>query len=328
MYKIDDVTLSISNFCPGQCLNCNIYQQDPLFKDEIDLNIYDTILSSDVLKDTFYFSLTGGEAQLSPKFIPVLDLIQKHKETDNYQIQTNISGWHTDIHYKVAQHALQTTGKDNFRVDISVDGIQEEYEKVRLTSKGWEKVKQTTQALQELGIQITYVMIVHKQNYKGIESFVQLCKERGVRWYISFSVERATFSNQGNIEYFNTTEMETIEQSLDKIGFLKSKHNVNWEWAKAIYTDSMPLVNCFMGSRSLVIDPHGNVLPCAGGQEEHLKNLLSFGNIKEFQGNLDTLLHSPHALKVLENIQDKKCQPCKLLCAHKIDFPWGKGTGM
>ncbi|MEA2049964.1 MAG: radical SAM protein [Campylobacterota bacterium] len=326
-YKIDDITFSISNYCPGKCLNCNIYQVNPRLKDEIELKMYEKILQSKIVKDTFYFSLTGGEAQLSPKFIPILDLLNKYKGND-CQIQTNISGWHFEQHVNIAEHAIQTIGKDNFRVDISVDGIEEYYNRVRLTDNGWAKVEKTTNALKNLGIQITYVMIVHKQNYKGIKSFIDLCKNRGVRWYINFSVERGTFNNKGKVEYFDESEITYIEEQLENIGFLNTKHYVNWEWAKAIYRNKMPIVNCSMGSRSIVIDPHGNVLPCAGGQEDFLKDILSMGNLKDFSGDLDSLLYSDKALTVLDNIKQKKCQPCKLLCAHKIEFPWGKGTGL
>jgi len=325
-YKIDDITFSISNYCPGKCLNCNIYKINPKLKDEIDLKMYDKIFQSKTIQDAFYFSLTGGEAQLSPKFIPVMDLLYKYK--DDFIVQTNISGWHTKEHIEIAKYALKTIGSEKFRVDISVDGIEEYYNKVRLTDNGWKKVENTTNQLKELGIQITYVMIVHKQNYKGIKSFIDLCKYRGVRWYIGFSVERGTFSNKGDIEYFNEFEISYIEKELEDIGFLNSKHYVNWEWAKAIYRDKMPLVNCSMGSRSIVIDPYGNIFPCAGGQEDFLQNILSMGNIKDFDGDLDKLLYSNEALSVIENIDKKRCQPCKLLCAHKIEFPWGKGTGL
>jgi len=327
-YNLNDITFSISNFCPGQCLNCNIYKLEPKINEELGLDIYEKIFQSKIIQDTFYFSLTGGEAQLSPKFIPILKLFSDYKKKDTYQIQTNISGWHTKKHVEVAKNAIEYIGKDNFRIDISVDGDKEYYEKIRLTKNGWEKVEETTKLLKELGFEITYVMIVHKQNYKGIREFIELCKNRGVKWYINFSVERGTFNNKGKVEYFNENEIEYIENELDEIGFLSTKHYVNWEWAKAIYRDDMPYVDCYMGKRSIVIDPYGNVYPCAGGQEDNLKNILHMGNINKYNGNLDNLLYSEQALNVIRNIEQKQCQPCKLLCAHKIVFPWGKGTGI
>jgi radical SAM protein with 4Fe4S-binding SPASM domain len=292
---------------------------------ELDLEIYENILKSKVLKRAFYFSLTGGESQLSNKFIPLLELIHKYKP--HAIVQTNISGWYPERHFEIAKVG-KTLFKERFRVDISVDGTEEYYKKVRLTPNGWEKVKRTTELLKSLGVSIRYVMIVCRENMYSIEEFVELCRERGVGWYIGFYVENEIFNNSGKGNYLSNEEIEIVEKSLRKIGFLNTKHAVNWEWAKRIYRNEVPLFDCYMGKRSIVIDYDGEVYPCGGGTESHLHKLLSMGNVKKFEGNLDKLLYSERALKVLKNIEEKKCQPCNLLCAHKVIFPWGKGTGM
>ena len=49
-YKLDDVSFSISRFCPGKCLNCNIYKEEHNLKDEIDSPIYENILKSNNLQ--------------------------------------------------------------------------------------------------------------------------------------------------------------------------------------------------------------------------------------------------------------------------------------
>ena len=325
-YKLDDVSFAISRFCPGKCLNCNIYLEEYDRSLELDVSMYEQILQSEALKDTFYFSLTGGEAQLSKKYLEVVKLIAKYKYGST--VQSNISGWHTDVHYEVVKKSIEYLGKENYNIDISVDGIEEDYKKVRLTKDGWAKVERTTKRLQELGARITYVMIVHKQNYKSIEPFIELCKQRGVRWYIGFSVESDNFGNRGKVESFTSEEIEYIEEALKRIGYFDSKHVVNWKWAKAVYTNTMPLFDCYMGSRAITVDSDGEVYPCGGGQENHLKDLLSMGNVKDFNGDFDQLLYSQEALSVLDNIENKKCQTCTLLCAHKTIFPWGNGTGM
>ncbi|WOE70032.1 radical SAM protein [Hydrogenimonas thermophila] len=326
MYKIDDLVYPISRFCPGKCLNCNIYQEDPHIENETSIELFEKILQSKVLKDTFYFSLTGGESQLSNKFIPVLELIAKYKPKS--YIHSNTSGWHTKRTIEVAQKGLELFDKDRFRIDISVDGIKEDYERVRLTKDGWKKAMNTTKELLKLGLKPTFVMIVYKQNYKSIKKFVEMCHEKGVGWYIGFFVESDNFNNKGKVKYYTNQEIDEIETSLYEIGFMDSKHYVNWLWAKSVYLGNIPEFKCMMGSRSLLIDPYGNVYPCGGGQEKRLNKMLYMGNIKDYNGNLDRLLNDKKALKVLDNIKQKKCQPCDLLCAHKIEFPWGKGTGL
>jgi len=278
------------------------------------------------LADTFYYSLTGGESQLSPKFIPILELISKHRH--EAFIHSNTSGWHTKRTLEIAHRGLELFDANKFRIDISIDGVKEDYEKVRFTKDGWDKAMLTTRELQNLGMKPTFVMIVYKENYKSIEAFVELCKRKGVNHYIGFAVESENFNNKGKMDQFTTKEIETIEISLEKVGFMDTKHYSNWLWAKSIYTNSIPKFNCFMGKRSIMIDAFGEVYPCGGAQENRLNKMLSMGNIKEYSGDLDALLCSKKALKVIDNISKQKCQPCDLLCAHKIEFPWGKHTGM
>jgi radical SAM protein with 4Fe4S-binding SPASM domain len=326
MYEIDDLVYPISRFCPGKCLNCNIYKEDPHIKDETPLDIFENILKSKALEKTFYFSLTGGESQLSPKFIPILELIAKYKP--NASIHSNTSGWHLKRTLEIAHKGIDLFKEGNFRIDISVDGIKEDYEKVRFTKNGWNKAMETTDELLKLGLKPTFVMIVFKQNYKSIKPFIEMCRNKGVNWFIGFAVESENFNNVGNIEYYTNEEITEIENTLYDIGFMDTKHYSNWLWAKSIYTNTVPKFNCFMGEKSIMIDAFGNVYPCGGAQEKRLNKLLSMGNIKDYNGDLDSLLYSKKALKVLDNISNKNCQPCKLLCAHKIEFPWGKHTGM
>lgn len=326
MYKIDDLVFPISRFCPGKCLNCNIYKEDPRFEDEVSLELFEKILKSKVLQDTFYYSLTGGESQLSPKFIPILELIAKYKP--NASIHSNTSGWYLKRTLEIANRGLELFEKNKFRIDISVDGIRDDYEKVRLTNNGWTKAMQTTDELLRIGMKPTFVMIVYKQNYKSIVPFVEMCSKLGVGWYIGFAVESENFNNIGNIPYYSHSELDIIEKSLEQIGFMKTKHYSNWLWAKSIYTDKVPEFECFMGQRSIMVDAYGYVYPCGGAQESRLNKMLTMGNIKDFDGDLDQLLFSKKALHILENIKLKKCQPCKLLCAHKIKFPWGNHTGI
>lgn len=326
MYEIDDLVYPISRFCPGKCLNCNIYKEDPRIKDETSLAIFENIIKSKVLDKTFYYSLTGGESQLSPKFIPIIDLIGKYKP--NAFVHSNTSGWHMKQTLAIAHRGIELFEKNKFRIDISIDGVREDYEKVRFTKNGWDKAMLTIKELLLLGLKPTLVMIVFKENYHSIEPFVEMCNNMGVNWFIGFAVESENFNNVGKLQYYTSSELDMIERSLDKVGFLKTKHYSNWMWAKSIYTNSVPEFKCFMGVKSIMIDAFGNVYPCGGAQEQKLNKLLSMGNVKDYNGNLDELLYDKKALKVLSSIEKKSCQPCKLLCAHKIEFPWGKHTGM
>ncbi len=318
MYKIDDIHYMVSLYCPGECLNCSIWKYDKkeITKNEIDLEIFEKILQSKVLTNTNYFNLTAGESQLSPKYVDVVKLITKYKK-DAF-IHTNISGWYPKKHFEVTKECLKYIDKSKFRVDISLDGSRENYKKVRLVKDGFDKAIESAKLLKELDISIRFVMVLYKDTYKDIDFIVNLAKEIGIGYYIGYPRESINYiKSSSKSNYFNSSEIEWIDEKLNSINWFSNKQKLReWLWAKSVYENKIPYFNCLMGKETFVIDPYGNIYPC----NELLEELL-MGNIKDFDGDLDKLLNSQKALDVIKYIEDKKCQPCGMLCAHKMEFP-------
>jgi len=323
MYNIEDLTFMVSLFCPGHCVNCNIwkYEKDDITKNELHLETFEKIFKSKYLSKTNYFDLTAGESQLSPKYANVVKIIAKAKADAFFH--TNISGWYPKKHYEVTKECLKYTKKENFRIDISLDGSRQNYQKIRLVKNGYDKVQESIRLLKSLGIQLRVTMIVYKENYKDIPWLVDFAKENEIDYFIGYARNAGLLQNKENAYVYTSSELEEIETLLTNIKWLDNKRKPNWLWAKSIYQNNIPTFKCFMGERSLVIDPYGNVFPC-----NECLDSLKMGNLNDWDGDLDKLLDSNQALKVLEDIKNEKCQPCSMLCAHKIEFPWGKQVGL
>lgn len=323
MYKIDDINYMVSLFCPGECVNCNIWQydKDEIRKNEISLEIFSNIFKSKYLKDTNYFDLTAGESQLSPKYVDVVKTIALNKP--NAFVHTNISGWYPKKHFEVTQECLKYIKKENFRLDISLDGSEENYKKIRLVKNGYSKVQETISLLKTLGINLRVTMIVYKDNYKDIPWLVNFAKENNIGYFIGYARNAGLLQNKENMYSYDENILEEIEFLLNKVHWLDERRKPNWLWAKSIYQNQIPYFDCYMGKRAIVIDPYGNVLPC-----NEMISDLKMGNLNDFEGNLDSLLESSQALEVIKKVQRKECQPCSMLCAHKIEFPWGKQVGL
>ncbi|QOG12157.1 radical SAM/SPASM domain-containing protein [Arcobacter sp. FWKO B] len=323
MYKIEDVNYMVSLFCPGECTNCNIWQydKDKITNDELNITLFESIFKSKYLKETNYFDLTAGESQLSSKYIDVVRIISENRP--NAFIHTNISGWYPKKHYEVTLECLKYIKKENFRIDISLDGSEKNYKKIRLVKNGYQKVQESIKLLKTLGINLRVTMIVYKENYKDIPWFVNFAKENGIGYFIGYARSANLLKNTSK-PYLHTNDgLNEIEQLLDKVKWLDDRRRPNWLWAKSIYQNNVPIFECYMGERALVIDPYGNVFPC-----HECLDFLKMGNLGDFNGNLDKLLDSNRAIEVIKKVKDKKCQPCSALCAHKIEFPWGKQTGL
>jgi radical SAM protein with 4Fe4S-binding SPASM domain len=323
MYKIEDINYMVSLFCPGECVNCNIWQydKDEIRKDELDLTTFENIFKSKYLKDTNYFDLTAGESQLSPKYVDVVKTISTNKP--HAFIHTNISGWYPKKHFEVTKECLKYVKKENFRLDISLDGSENNYKKIRLVKNGYGKVQESIKLLKSLGIKLRVTMIVYKDNYEDIPWLVNFAKENDIGYFIGYARNAGLLQNKENKYLYTDDELSKIENLLTDVKWLDERRKPNWLWAKSIYKDEVPYFNCFMGKRAIVIDPYGNVFPC-----NELLESLKMGNLKDYSGKLDELLDSTQAQDVLKKVENKQCQPCSMLCAHKIEFPWGKQVGL
>ncbi len=316
MYNIKDFQYMISFFCPGKCKNCGIWKYDAetIREGEISLDSFESVLKSKALENTGYFILTGGEVQLSPKYVGAVKLISKYKP-DSF-IHTNISGWYPEIHEKIVVESLEFTKPENFRIDISLDGKPENYEKVRFVKNGWEKAVKTAELLKKITDNIRFVFTIYKENMNDILWIDDFGKEMGISVYYEFARQNIFLNNSGLTDEstaFNNEELVFIEENLNKIGFLdRIDRKLKWERAKGVYKGKVPFFDCLSGTESLSMDPYGNIFPCI-----ELSDTLKMGRLNDFDNNLDTLLNSKQALDIVDKIKMKKCQPCTMLCVQK-----------
>lgn len=324
LYKIDDVQYMVSLYCPGRCRNCNVWQRkkEEVTKGEIDLVMFERVLQSDALKNVSHFDLTAGESQLSPKYVDVVKLIARYKP--DVVVHTNISGWYPQKHFEVTKECIQYIKPSIFKIDISLDGRPENYKNIRMVKDGFYKATETVNLLKQLNIPLRFVMVTYRETYKDIEWLVDFAKEMEIGYYIGYPrISTFYFKNIDREFNFTKEEIAEIENLLNKVGWLTERRLANWLWAKSAYEKNVPFFECYMGRMSIVIDPYGNVYPC-----NELLPELFMGNLKKFNGDLDMLVSSEKALKVLGYIKEKKCQPCEMLCALKMEFPWGKQAGL
>lgn len=323
MYKIEDINYMVSLYCPGKCVNCNIwqYEKKEITKNELDIKIFEKIFFSKAIQHTNYFDLTAGESQLSSKYIDAVRIIAKYKP--NAFIHTNISGWYPKRHYEVTKECLKYINKEQFRIDVSLDGQRENYEKIRLVKDGYDKVLETIDLLKELRINLRVTMIIYKQNYKDILWLTEFAKKNNIDFFLGYARNANLLNNLDKKIVYSKDELKAIEDLLNRVNWLNDRRRPNWLWAKSIYEDRVPYFDCYMGKRAIVIDPYGNVYPCNDCLE-----FLNMGNLKDFNGDLDELLTSNKALNILKRVENRECQPCGMLCAHKIEFPWGKQSGL
>ena len=329
-YKIEDISYTITEHCPGKCRYCSIWKLPDRRKEELTSDELDKIFSSKYL-DLKKVHITGGEPHLTDTYIKAVDSLYKfHKDIP---IDTPITGWYPDRHVEIAKYVLKKC--PIYRLDISFDGDEKTYPKIRLHKNGHEKALETVEKLKKIkGVVVRLQFTIYKENLHLIEWVYNFAKKLGVGLYIGygrFNPER--FKNEiDNLTgeplkkenfIFSKEELDEIDGQLRAIGYHTSRYASKYLLQKAVFEGKKIDFNCYMGIRNIDIDPYGNIYPCLLWLP-----YLKMGNIRE-QGSLDKVLED--GVRVLEKIKNKEChKDCLYTCANKCELinPNVKAVGL
>ena len=329
-YKIEDISYTITDYCPGPCRYCSMWKLPDRRAEELTSEELDSIFSSKYL-DLKKVHLTGGEPHLSDTYFKVVDSIYKYH--NDVIIDSPITGWYPDRHEEVAKYVLKKF--PIYRLDISLDGDEETHNKIRLHKNGFKKSIETVKRLQKLkGVLLRFQFTIYRENYHLIEWMYNFAKEMGVGLYIGYgryNPERYK-NKQDNVTkkelseddfIWSDEELSEIDRQLRNIGYDKSRYESKYLLQKSVFEGKDIKFNCYMGQRNIDIDPYGDVYPCL-----LWLSYLKFGNIRE-EGSFDKVLEKgKNVLKLIENGACHK--DCLYTCANKCEIiePNVKAVGM
>jgi radical SAM protein with 4Fe4S-binding SPASM domain len=319
-YTIEDISFTITEYCPGPCRYCSIWKQEDRRSEELTDAELDSIFSSKHL-DLKKVHLTGGEPHMSDTYLRVVDSVYRFHE--HVVIDSPITGWFPERHEEIAKYVLKK--HPLYRLDISLDGDEETNAKIRLRKDGFKSSVETLERLKKLkGLVLRFQFTIYKENLHLIEWIYNFAKEMGVGLYIGYgrySSERYK-NTQDNLDkkslnkdsfIWTEEELKQIDEQLIKIGYDQGRYRSKYLLQKAVYEGEKIDFNCYMGKRSIDIDPYGNVYPCL-----LWLNYLKMGNVRK-AGGLDNVLESDQADDVLTMIMSKQChEDCLYTCANKM----------
>ncbi len=321
-FKIEDISYTVTEFCPGPCRYCSMWELPNRQKEELSGDELDSVFGSKYL-DLKKVHITGGEPHLSSTYLKAVDSIYKY-HTDVI-IDTPITGWFPEKHVEIAEYVLKKA--PIYRLDISLDGDEETHSKIRLHKDGFKKSIETVEMLKKIkGVALRFQFTIFKQNLHMIEWAYNFAKEMGVGLYIGYgrynpdryrnkkdNVTQEEFKKDDF--FFTLEERELIDRQLRNIGYDKGRYAYKYEWQKMLFDGAEIDFDCYMGQRSIDIDSYGNVFPCLLWLP-----YLKIGNIRDF-GGLDNILETENAKSVLQKIANKECQKdCLFTCATKMQM--------
>lgn len=310
---IRDVLLSVTNFCLGSCVYCELHKLKVFdFNEEWQLPHARRMLSDPMLDGMKNIHLTGGEALLSPKLYGTCQLVRElHPDI---RANMSISGFFPEVTFKYMKKIHPVLPQ--LRLDISVDGPRDIHEKNR--GKGsYDAVMRTIdylRTIKDLYIQLQFTVM--DSNYKYLRWVWDLAQSMDIDCYVCFPRNGPRFGHESDTSHVHSQEViDSLDEQLrDTWCTMRPLNRQTWETQKAVWEGKRVLSDCYMWKHSIDISPMGDVYPCMCYKPE-----TSYGNIKVM--GLTDMFNTPQAHERMLKMQRKSCQPCPMPVAmHKTNY--------
>ncbi len=310
----------VTHHCTARCRHCLLGERDPR-RDELSLDEIERFSRS--LGKLLFLLLTGGDPFLREDLAEIAQVFYRNNRIVNLGIPTN--GFLTDRVLRTAETILETCPEMEFAVDVSLDGIGEEHDRLRQLPGLFERATATYLGLKELerryprfSVAVAITVSAYNQDrvaetYRwlrgklGVSNVNQLLCRGSPRDPEALKVDLEKY-----IDFSRQLEEDTLDSRLagyrdypfsDLINAMKIlRRQVIVGHARG----RRRLVPCYAGRLGGVVYSRGEVYPC-----ELLERPL--GHLREVDYQFPRIWFSPRADEVRREIERKQCR-CTYEC--------------
>lgn len=303
-----NIMIELNNHCNLHCTTC---PREYKFGKEMDKGFMDFEMVKNIIDQTWVYldsvGLTGmGETFYYKDIEKVVDYIKNKNKGIIISLSTNA----------VLPDFLEKVKRVVNKVDtiqVSVDGIDEIYNKIRLNSN-FELFKNNLKSLIYLTKNTTtnlmLNMVVTKENYSQMHTMVKFANEVNVK-FLNFTPINLVSITNCNKEYYQFFKQDDFINELKKLDETKNKFS-EIEVTKWDFSVAPGFKKCPFPWNQFYITWDGFVVPCCGKPFPKEKN---FGNIKSSE-LIDILNSSEFQLfreKWYINQTQAFCEKCHFL---------------
>lgn len=274
-----NLLLYITNRCNSKCLICNHWKQE--VKHDLSVGKIAELIDSKTIGRRNW-TVQGGEVFLHPEIDEILHLLKR--ENVNYTLFSN--GIMTDkLVRAVERYKIKS-------VDISLDGKQNTYEKVRGCDGYWNVLESIDMLKDKTTVQVNYTASPYN-TYKDYEHIKRVCEALGVRLMLNIYCEA---------NYSGVTEKDKL---IDE-RYTKEKHPYPRYYNKWVKGEVK--FSCLGVLFTVIINPNGDVVLC-------LSNPLVLGNI--YDESIDAIWNCWNTKRIHKEFKD--CNRCFISCQKYFD---------
>ncbi len=301
-------TVSLTYACNSRCMTCNIYEKKA---DNLRLEEYDKIFRK-IGRSPYWVTLSGGEPFLRKDIVDICKLIYNRSRPAIINIPSN--GILTEKIVNAVWDIAAYSRKSRIVINLSIDGIGEQHNRIRNVPDNYDKVMATYNALRELNLEnlsIGIHTVISKFNVDSFASIANTLLELKPDSYITeIAEERVELDTVGQEITPNPLEYRSAIDFLihriknrDFKGLSKITQAFRIEYynlVKQILRDKTQVIPCYAGITSVQIAPDGDVWSCCIKAE-------SMGNLRDFNYNFRRIWKSKEMDRERRSIKRKEC---------------------
>lgn len=310
-----NLTVSVTFDCNSRCTTCNIWRKEK--QDEFSLEEFRKTFYS--MSDVYWLTLSGGEPILRDDLPDIAEAAYEIIHPAIINIPTNALAKDTA---KKAADVAAACPKSTVVVNVSIDGVGREDDRIRGVAGAYDAAVKTVGKLKEVKAKNLVVgvhTVISKQNVDCIpETFDAIMELEPDSYVTEVAEERVELDNIGSgvtpspTEYsiiadFLLHEMDSKKtRGLPKITQAFRKRY--YEIAKKVLREKRQVIPCYAGIASAHINPAGDVWACCVRAE-------SIGNLRDHDYDFKRIWKFPTADKIRHSIEKGECA-CPLANAH------------
>jgi len=301
-------TLSVTNKCNSRCKTCSIYTKKT---DQMSVAEYKKIFKS-IGRAPYWVTISGGEPFLRKDLPEIIFALDKFCRPKIINIPTN--GILTQRIFYMVKQICKALPNTEIIINLSIDGIDEEHDRIRNVKGNYQKVISTYKQLRKLkykNLSIGIHTVISRYNLHSFPAIASTMLQLDPDSYITeIAEERVELANLGKDITPNALEYRAaIDFLLHRIkntefrGMSRITQTFRIEYynlVKKILRDRKQVIPCFAGIASCQIAPDGEVWFCC------IKGK-SVGNLREKNYRFRSIWFSREAKRERKVISRKEC---------------------
>lgn len=307
-----NLTVSVTYSCPSRCMTCDIWQKKV---DDLSCDEYAKIFRT-LEKVPIWVTVSGGDQFIRSDLDEVVRLIRTEIEPTIINIPMN--GVITERIFKLLPKIAFYSKGSQLVLNLSVDEIGEEHDRIRGADRNWEKLLLVADLIRDLKRTYDHITlgvhtVISKFNVHRIPDIER--EARRVFQPDSYITEVA----ENRVELKTTDKDITpdpadyrravahLKTTIDKRRSLRpvarlveSLRLEYYDLAARTLEEKRQIIDCYAGWASAHLAPDGHVWGCCTRAE-------SMGNVRDYDYDFRTVWFGPHADAFRDSVRHKEC---------------------